>query len=150
MNKTLEHALSYIAEGWYILPLKERDKIPYFPFAPQGYKSASNDPNDAIRWWGKEPNLNIGISCAISGLVVFDVDERSGGTPQGLAPTLTIRTGNGFHFYYQAKEGATYPGKYRQGVDIKFNGYVVAPPSIHPSGQIYRVVSPTMQRRAVA
>jgi hypothetical protein len=27
---------------------------------------------------------------------------------------------------------------------------VVAPPSIHPSGAVYRVVSPTVKRRAVA
>ena len=86
----------------------------------------------------------------MSGLVVFDVDERSGGTPQGFAPTLTVRTGNGFHFYYEVKDGATFPGKYRQGVDIKYNGYVVAPPSIHPSGLVYRVVSPSVKRRAVA
>ena len=150
MTTHLEHALSYIAEGWYVLPLKKRDKVPYFPFAPHGYKSATNDTDVAIRWWKAEPDLNIGIACAMSGLVVFDVDERSGGTPQGFAPTLTVRTGNGFHFYYEAKDDATFPGKYRQGVDIKHNGYVVAPPSIHPSGEVYRVVSPTVKRRAVA
>jgi len=150
MNKMLEYALSYIAEGWYVLPLNPKGKEPFTKYAPHGFKSATNDPNLAIKWWSAHPDLNIGIACAKSGLVVFDVDERSGGTTQGLAPTLTIRTGNGFHFYYEAKADARFPGKLRQGVDIKFNGYVVAPPSIHPSGEIYRVVSPDVRRRVAA
>ena len=82
--------------------------------------------------------------------MVFDVDERSDGTTQGLPTTLTIRTGNGFHFYYDAKPDARFPGKLRQGVDIKFNGYVVAPPSVHPNGEIYRVISPDVRRRVAA
>ncbi|NDC49061.1 MAG: hypothetical protein EBZ61_08305 [Micrococcales bacterium] len=150
MNKILEHALSYIAQGWFVLPLQEKGKEPFFKFAPNGYKSATNDPNLAIKWWSARPNLNIGIACAPSGLVVFDVDERSGGTTQGLAPTLTVRTGNGYHFYYDTADDAHFPGKYRQGIDIKHNGYVVAPPSIHPSGHVYRVVSPTVKRRRAA
>jgi len=33
----------------------------------------------------------------------------------------------------------TFPGKWREGVDIKWNGYVVAAPSKHPSGSYYLV-----------
>lgn len=150
MNKILEHALSYIAEGWFVLPLQERSKEPFFKFAPQGYKSATNDPYLAIKWFEKNPHLNLGIACAMSRLVVFDVDHRSGGNPQGLAPTLTIQTGDGFHFYYDAKPGAKFPGKLRQGVDIKFNGYVVAPPSIHPNGSPYKVITQDVKRRVAA
>ncbi len=150
MNKMLEYALSYIAEGWYILPLNPKGKEPFSQYARNGFKSATNNPDLAIQWWSAHPHLNIGIACAMSGLVVYDVDERNGGTIEGLSPTLTIRTGNGFHFYYEAKADAKYPGKLRQGVDIKFNGYVVAPPSIHPSGHIYRVVSADVKRGIAA
>ncbi len=149
-NHLLEHALSYSALGWYVLPLRERGKEPFSKLAPQGFKSATTDPDKITEWWDAYPNLNVGIACAMSGLVVYDVDERNGGTMDGLATTLTIRTGDGFHLYYEAQDGIHYPGKLRQGVDIKFNGYVVAPPSIHPSGQIYRVVSADLQRRAAA
>jgi len=41
--------------------------------------------------------------------------------------------------YYYASSEMSFPGKYREGVDIKWNGYVVAAPSVHPSGSIYQV-----------
>ncbi|NDE71961.1 MAG: hypothetical protein EB054_04580, partial [Actinobacteria bacterium] len=89
----------------------------------------------------KSPLLNIGIACAPSNLVVFDVDYRNGGTTDGLElDTFTVATGDGLHLYYQAPVGATFGGKLRQGVDIKFNGYVVTAGSVHENGKFYEVV----------
>jgi hypothetical protein len=70
----------------------------------------------------------------------FDVDYRNGGTTQGLdTNTFTVETGDGLHLYYQAT-APTYPGKLRDGVDIKFNGYVVTAGSLHENGKFYEVV----------
>ncbi|ADB58659.1 bifunctional DNA primase/polymerase [Archaeoglobus profundus] len=59
--------------------------------------------------------------------------------------TWIVETGKGFHYYLKVKNPD--PNKFtnrigiRPGVDIRANGgYVVAPPSPHPSGKVYRFV----------
>lgn len=146
-NEILEHALAYTSLGWFVLPLNPGDKTPYTRFAPRGFRSASDNPKQAVAWFAKRPDLNIGIACAMSGLVVYDVDFRNGGSEEGLTSTLTIKTGNGFHFYYEARSDFAYPGKHRQGVDIKWNGYVVAAPSLHPSGVKYTRINDLLPQR---
>jgi hypothetical protein len=39
--------------------------------------------------------------------------------------------------------GLTPPGKLADGIDIKYRGYVVAPPSIHANGKAYKVAKDT-------
>ena len=106
----------------------------------EGLYSATNDVNQIAKWFLKYPSINIGIACQPSGIVVFDVDERAGGRLEGLPPTRTIKTSDGYHLYYQADPSMHFPGKYREGIDIKWRGYVVAAPSIHPSGTPYKVI----------
>lgn len=130
-----EQASDYVKQGWFILPLAPKEKLPYFPFAKNGYKSATNNLDLVDYWWTKVPNLNIGIACDISGLVVLDVDFRNGGSTEDLKDTYKVKTGNGYHFYYTTNRYPVFP--VRQGVDVKYKGYVVAPPSIHPNGDIY-------------
>ena len=89
-----------------------------------------------------------------SGLVVLDVDPRNGGSESlaqlitqygDLPETLVCGTGGGgWHYYFQ------HPGQFQlkgkvpglAGLDIKSDGgYVVAPPSRHHSGGVYRWLS---------
>lgn len=138
---TAEIATAFAERGWFVLPCYPQAKIPFFPIAKQGYKSASNKPATVKKWFEKSPLLNIGIACAPSNLVVFDVDYRNGGSLEGLnQETFTVATGDGLHFYYKAPLGATFPGKLRDGVDIKFNGYVVSAGSMHENGKFYQIV----------
>lgn len=132
----LDAALSYAARGWPVLPL--RGKI---PLSPHGVKDATTDPEIIRAWLARWPTCNIGIACGeVSGLLVVDVDARSGGleTIAGydLPPTLTVQTGGGgLHLYYQRPTVEVMGGKGRfgAGVDCQHDGrYVVAPPSIHP------------------
>lgn len=83
---------------------------------------------------------------SVSGLLVVDIDPRSGGRldPEIMTPTRAVRTGSdGWHLLYRhpgyAVRSRPLPG-YR-GVDIKCDGgYVVAPPSLHPdTGRPYRL-----------
>ena len=136
---TATMALSFVERGWYVLPIFANDKRPYFDLAPAGYKSASNDPAKVEKWFTKNPDLNIGIACAMSGLVVCDVDFRNGGDTDEMPETFTVSTGDGFHYYYKANNDH-YAGKLRQGVDVKFNGYVVGAGSTHPNGKFYKIV----------
>jgi hypothetical protein len=87
---------------------------------------------------------NLGILCgkASGKLVVLDFDRplhyyqwRDGRKVN----TYTVRTGRGFHVYYRLED----PPKgtcSMKGGEVKASGYVVAPPSTHPSGSRYREV----------
>ncbi len=142
MTTCLQAALSYAARGWPVLPL--RGKI---PLTSHGVKDATVDEAAIRAWFARWPHANVGIACGeVSGLLVVDVDARSGGleTIAGydLPPTLTVATGGGgLHLYYQRPEKPITGGKGRfgPGVDCQSDGrYVVAPPSLHPeSGKPY-------------
>ena len=115
-------------------------------------------------WLDTYGHVNWAIVCRVSRMVVFDVDPRNGGT-NGLAelkkalgsswvPTFTVATGlyetgdgpeRGLHFYFQAPPNSKFPanpGESFPGIDIKYNGYVMAPGSKHKSGVKYEVVEP--------
>ena len=139
MTLIQNYAITYAALGFKILPLGIEAKQPHKSLAPRGLHSATDDIEAITEWFNRQPKINIGIACKPSNLVVLDVDLRNGGTTDGLTKTRRIRTGNGWHYYYYASSGMSFPGKYREGVDIKWNGYVVAAPSVHPSGSIYQV-----------
>ena len=138
---TAEIAKGYAERGWFVLPCYPQQKKPFSPIAVHGYKSASNKPKTVAKWFERSPLLNIGIACAPSGIVVLDVDFRNGGNIEGLnLDTFTVATGDGIHLYYRASKGASFPGKLRDGVDIKFNGYVVTAGSMHENGKFYEII----------
>lgn len=138
----LGQAAEYIYDGWKVLPLKPNSKDPHFSLIKRAYLDASNEW-DMLKFWHKmDPNMNIGIACQPSGLVVFDVDFRNGGEIiEELTPTFTVKTGDGFHFYYKAPVETLFKGKLQDGIDIKWKGYVAAAPSIHPNGKTYEIVN---------
>ena len=56
--------------------------------------------------------------------------------------TLQVYTGgDGDHFYFNYNNLLGISKKFGPGIDIKNNGYVVAPPSIHESGKEYMWVT---------
>lgn len=134
----LEAALAYAKIGWPVMPLQPRGKI---PMTENGQKDATTDPATIERWWRQWPNANIGIHLEPIGLCALDVDPRNGGTTEDLPDwpdTLEAKTGGGGqHIFFRVPAGVTVPGKLRPGLDLKRRGYVVAEPSIHPSGNIY-------------
>ncbi len=128
------------AAGFAVFPLQPRTKVPY-P-GSHGHLDATTDP-DAIDAWPDD--CNIGISCAASGIVVVDVDRRNAGdrslaeleaTLGPLPPTVTVRTQDGVHAYYRLPDGAIRK-ELAEGIDLKARGFVLAPPSVHPSGVRY-------------
>jgi replicative DNA helicase len=99
---------------------------------------------EVTSWFNKWPDANIGIVTGkISGIVVFDLDsdhavqyaEDEGGFPD----TPKVKTGKGYH-YYMRYPGFEVRNDVRKELDIDIRadgGYVVAPPSIHGSGNHY-------------
>lgn len=140
-------ALRYAQAALSVLPLLPGDKTPYLK---GGYKIASRDKTVLARWWTQRADANVGIATgATSGILVLDIDPRNGGSTSltdllrehgELPPTWKVRTGGGGeHYYFRLPKGVKVrSGVLAVGVDLKAEGgFVVAPPSIHPSGAPY-------------
>ena len=144
----LDIAHSYLDADMWVLPIKPKKKDPYTRLAHRGHLSATNDHKILDSWINDDPDMNIGIACEMSQLVVLDFDYRnmSEDADNFLAwmdhlyyeDTMVVRTGNGLHYYFRCAAGLHLKAKYLDGVDIKYRGYVVAPPSMHPEGHIYK------------
>jgi putative DNA primase/helicase len=152
VNQLAETALDYVRHGWSVIPLQPHGKRPQFPLLPiragpdgqpilrrpkrtwEPYQQRLPTEVEVVRWWQMCPDANIGIvTGAISGIIVLDIDGS-----EVEHPTTPISlTGNGMHIFYR-HPGERVHGFVRPGMDLKGDGgYVVAPPSIHPSGRRY-------------
>src|SRR5262249_15239215 len=106
------------------------------------------DQATITRYWRVRPDYNIGIATGTaSGIFVVDIDGaeaelRKLETEHGaLPPTVEVITARGRHVYFQMPDGSDIrnsAGKVAPGIDVRANGgYVLAPPSVHPSGRRY-------------
>jgi hypothetical protein len=136
-------ALEYAERGWYVFPLRPCRKE---PLTRHGFKDASRELELVRAWWTTSPVANIGIDCGRSRLVVVDLDGEQGeavwadmmASRGGHGPTLVAATGDGCHLYF-AGESLSSTRRLGEGIDTRgAGGYVVAPPSVHPSGATYR------------
>jgi hypothetical protein len=133
-------ALWYVLRlGWCVLPLAPRTKEPLKRLAVHGHLSATRDPAQIARWWSAIPGAGVAVSCAMSGLLVVDVDlykdecvfgelearlGRLPTTPRQLTPR------GGEHYVFRARNVAYRdPGP---GIEAKHHGYVVVAPSVGP------------------
>ena len=141
-------AAEYLARGWSVLPLRRRDKRPLTPWEP--LQSARPSQADVAHWFERWPDANVGIVTGeISNLIVLDVDPQHGGDSSlerlerqfGSVPaTVEAATGGGGRHLYFAHPGGIVRNRagIAQGIDLRGDGgYIVAPPSIHPSGGRY-------------
>ena len=139
--------------GFLVLPLRVRGKV---PLTANGVRDATADL-DVVAWWARTwPSANLGVACGLeSGLVVIDLDGAGGREgygallaehgPPSVNPRLpdgaSVRTGSGWHLWLAWPEGRVVrnsAGKLARGVDVRgAGGFVVAPPSVHPSGRVY-------------
>jgi Bifunctional DNA primase/polymerase, N-terminal len=139
-------ALDYAGRnGWSVFPLWPRSKK---PACRRGYKDATTNPATIRRWWLAQ-DYNIGIATGLtSGVWVFDVDGATGAATLGdletkngnLPATLISVTSAGPHFWFRATgEIQLSAGRVGDGCDVRAeDGYVLAPPSVHPDGPVYR------------
>jgi hypothetical protein len=146
VNALLDAAVDLAAREWSVLPLRPRGKAPLGALAPHGVDDATVDPAAVERWWRRAPTANVGLACAASGLVAVDVDPRHGGDDRlhelerALGPlpdTPRALTGGGGLHVLLAHPGGRVRGELAPGVELKAVGYVVAAPSVHPSGRRY-------------
>lgn len=140
----LKSALQYARAGFKVFPCRSGRKDPDGFLVEHGHNDGSLEAKQIIAWWTKHPNANIGL-VPPKGYAIIDIDPRDGGLETAkrfkLPNTLVARSGgkdHGFHYFY--KDAPHLPGKLGPGIQLKANGtgYVIAPPSIHPSGGQYR------------
>lgn len=149
-NQFLVAALEYARRGWAVLPLEPKTKRPLGALVPHGVKDASTNEETIRQWWEHWPSANVGIRTgAESGLVVLDIDPRNNGNDnlweleqhnEELPVTVgSLTGGGGAHIFFLHPGGVIKIKALAPGVEIKADGgYVVAPPSIHPTGELYR------------
>jgi len=138
----------YLSRQWSVLPLRPREKRPLIQWEP--LQTVLPSAADIDMWFERWPDANIGIVTGeISNLVVLDIDPNHGGDAslerleQRFAPlpaTIEAATGGGGRHLYFAHPGGLIRNRagIAQGIDLRSDGgYVVAPPSIHPSGKRY-------------
>jgi hypothetical protein len=111
-----------------------------------GLKNATTDEQTIADWWDQQPEANVGLA---TGHVfdVLDIDGPDVGTTElarlvgehgdvALEGPTTI-TGGGHHLFV-LPTGRGNRAKFIAGCDWRGRGgYVVAPPSVHPSGRRY-------------
>jgi P4 family phage/plasmid primase-like protien len=168
----------YAGLGWKILPCHgivggrctcgkahaEPKDVGKHPAINEWNTQSTDDYAVVDRWWDANPDYNAGIHCAKSGLLVIDIDPRSGGPESflrfeeliegALPPTVEAITGSyttrdgqvlrGRHIFYRCDPEEALVGNLNKmglkGVDIKHNGYVLVAPSHHFSGVEYEWV----------
>lgn len=144
----LQAALELTELGAVVFPVVPRQKAPALLKSWQQI-TVAHAPT-VLQWWTRHQRANIALLCgARSGVVVVDIDGAEGESTlaelereHGALPvTVTVLTGRGRHLYF-AHPGRDVPNSAsRVGpkIDVKADGgYVLTPPSLHPSGAVYR------------
>jgi hypothetical protein len=142
----LRAALKLAARGLHVFPCAPLAKT---PACAHGCRDATTDVITIQAWWQENANYNIGIATgAVSNIFVVDVD---GGTAEtalrkleeshGVLPeTVEAITNRGRHIYFRYPQSPVRNSTSRLADEIDVRGeggYVIAPPSVHPSGRRY-------------
>lgn len=146
----LDFVRDYCERGYRVLPTDSVSKRPLL----EGWPKNATADFEAARVWFANPRASVGIAAgADSDLLVIDADQKSGGLESlaelearfpELSQTARVRTGGGgVHLYLRHLPGLrNSAGDIAPGIDIRTEaGYVVAPPSLHKSGNRYEWIN---------
>jgi hypothetical protein len=136
----------YYRMGFSVIACKAASKTPLASWKQYQNNRASMEQLNT--WAHDNPDCNWAIITGkVSGIVVIDTDNPDADAyaqHRGLPPTLTAKTAKGYHYYYAhtpLRNTTSLHGI--DGLDIRGDGgYVICPPSIHPSGAIYEWITP--------
>ena len=134
----LETALKYLSFGLSVIPVT--GKQPCIKWAE--YQSRKPTVVEINEWFSRQDITGIGIiTGAISGIVVLDIDKGADISMLQLPPTIVAKTGgDGQHHFYRHPLNISIGNATGLFPKIDFRGdggYVVAPPSMHQSGNRY-------------
>lgn len=125
------------------------------PATPNGWKDATDDPEQIAEWLRINPDFNWAVACGPSGLFVFDIDpagidwweklqERDAKVRKAVAEAFQVRTPKGgLHVYFKG-EGPSTASRIADGIDTRggfmrdgkmvSGGYVILPGSKTKAG----------------
>lgn len=144
MTDELRHtALEWRRNGYSVFPIELRGKRPLVRWSL--YANAPAPASQLVRWF--KGNLNMAVACGGDRhLTVVDFDTQSGyykmlsrvnSDIRGIIDgTYKVKTGRGLHVYFNVESRSR--KNVEDKIDIKGDGgYVLVPPSLHPSGSVY-------------
>jgi hypothetical protein len=140
-DSLLAAALDYALRGWSVLPVVgKRPAVRTW----NEWQTRRADAKQLRRWFTADAVTGLAVICgAVSGgLTIRDFDDagaydRWAGAHANLARVLpTVQTARGWHVYCRS----TAAGIVNMGDgELRASGcYCLAPPSLHPSGELYR------------
>jgi hypothetical protein len=151
----MKYALDYyLKENLSLIPVPFKEKGAIIKW--QEYQSRKATDEEIQKWFMNGHQTNLAVVCgAISeNLVVLDCDTsdkfyelssiicEKTGTTDIIDYTTIVRTSKGCHIYF--KTDSPVKSMKFPNLDIKGEGgYVIGPPSIHPSGAEYKFISDT-------
>lgn len=159
MGEMLKPAIAYHAEGLNVIPVKFKEKAPALNKWDE-YKVRRSTVEEVKRWFGNGHHYNIGLVHGkfddLPYYVAVDIDHDQGAYDEikQVFPGLTCGrveqsgSGEGFHIPLWVEERPAWGNRGNKtwktkfgNVNIRLNGcQTVAPPSIHPSGNLYRFI----------
>ena len=145
MNALPREVTEASARGWCLHPVRSRAKA---AILKDWQHLATSDPGQIEAWARQFPGCNWGaVAGPESGFFAVDVDyppamqgleDEHGPVPEGLCNV----TSKGYQLIYEWPQDADVrPATNRpcQGIDVRGqDSYIVIPPSVHPSGHVYR------------
>ena len=145
----MEYVNEYVNIGWSILPVKPSEKRPYMNNWLQYNKTRATKAT-VDNWFNNLSGAGVGmVTGKISNIVVLDVESYCPTPIEEILkkyPTQLIsRTGSGgYHLFYQYPTNvprvANRVGIF-EGADLRADGgFIVLPPTVHPSGNKYEWV----------
>jgi len=146
-------AQDFLKLGVATIPIYARSKKPSVRW--REYQRRLPSTAEVQRWFRPGRVTNAAVVCGWRGLTIVDFDDLAGyvqwqawAIAQGetarevAASTYRVRTSRGMHLYLFVEDKPRC-GHFQWG-DIKgVGGYVLIPPSVHPSGHIYSAVDDT-------
>jgi hypothetical protein len=149
MNNT-NIACEYVDSGWSVLPVKPEEKRPYMTNWLQYTRTRANKQT-VINWFNSLTGAGIGVVTGkVSNMVVLDIESDCPYPIEDILkryPTqMYSRTGSGgYHLFYQYPTNVPRVAN-RVGIferaDLRADGgFIVLPPTIHPSGGRYEWLS---------
>ncbi len=138
---TVETALKYYDLGFMPIPCKPSSKEPAIQWTPYKYSRAERQEVEALFTYFTD--ANIALMCGIGGLVVLDCDTEDafavvcGKIADEEIATWVVKTSRGGHIYLRTDQKVR--TQKAGAIDVRsYGGYVIAPPSLHPSGVRYQ------------